>query len=60
VVVRHVFTVDVDKLHAAMRVPSAKRPESGAHQPTSTIIGVTRLSHPDFLIEIDLVAITEA
>jgi enamine deaminase RidA (YjgF/YER057c/UK114 family) len=28
--------------------------------PTSTMIGVTRLSHPDFLIEIDLVAITEA
>jgi hypothetical protein len=28
--------------------------------PTSTMIGATRLSHPDFLIEIDLVAITEA
>jgi enamine deaminase RidA (YjgF/YER057c/UK114 family) len=24
------------------------------------MIGVTRLSHPDFLIEIDLVAVTDA
>jgi enamine deaminase RidA (YjgF/YER057c/UK114 family) len=55
-----VFTVDVDKLQAAMRDPSTKRPENSEHPPTSTMIGVTRLSHPDFLIEIDLVAITEA
>jgi hypothetical protein len=30
------------------------------HPPTSTMIGVTRLFHPAFLIEIDLVAIIEA
>jgi enamine deaminase RidA (YjgF/YER057c/UK114 family) len=60
VVVRRVFTVDVDKLQAAMRDPSTKRPENSEHPQTSTMIGVTRLSHPDFLIEIDLVAITEA
>ena len=60
VVLRRVFTVDVDMLRAAMRVPSTKRPENSEHLPTSTMIGVTRLSHPDFLIEIDLVAITEA
>jgi enamine deaminase RidA (YjgF/YER057c/UK114 family) len=37
-----------------------KRPENSAHPPTSTMIGVTRLSHPDFLIEVDLIAITNA
>ena len=52
--------LDVDELQAAMRDPSTKRPENSEHPPTSTMIGVTRLSHPDFLIEIDLVAITEA
>jgi hypothetical protein len=58
VVVRRVFNVDVDKLQAAMRDPSTKRPENSEHPPTSIVIGVTRLSYPD-LIEIDLVAITE-
>jgi len=43
-----------------MRDPSTKRPENSEHPPTSTMIGATRLSHPDFLIEIDLLAITEA
>jgi transposase len=60
VAVRRVFTVDVDELQAAMCDPSTERPENSEHPPTSTMIGVTRLSHPDFLIEIDLVAITEA
>jgi enamine deaminase RidA (YjgF/YER057c/UK114 family) len=58
VVVRRVFTLDVDKLRAAMR--GAKRPENSEHPPTSTMIGVNRLSHPDFLIEIDLIAVTDA
>ena len=48
------------RLHrGAMRAPSTKRRENSEHPPTSTMICVTRLSHPDFLIEIDLVAITE-
>jgi enamine deaminase RidA (YjgF/YER057c/UK114 family) len=59
VVVRRVFTLDVDKLRAAMSEVK-NRPEKTAHPPTSTMIGVTRLSHPDFLIEVDLIAITEA
>ena len=58
VVVRRIFTLDVDKLRAAMH--DGQRPESREHPPTSTMIGVTRLSHPDFLIEIDLIAITSA
>ena len=58
VVVRRVFTLDVDKLQAALR--QSKRAENPEHPPTSTMIGVTRLSHPDFLLEIDLIAITNA
>jgi enamine deaminase RidA (YjgF/YER057c/UK114 family) len=57
--VRRVFTLDVDKLRAAMREVT-RRPENVASPPTSTMIGVNRLSHPDFLIEMDLIAITEA
>ena len=56
--VRRVFTLDVDALQKALR--AAKRPENSDHPPTSTMIGVTRLSHPDFLVEIDLIAITNA
>lgn len=58
VVVRRVFTLDVDKLRAAMREPGVQRPENPAAPPTSTMIGVNRLSHPDFLIEMDLIAVT--
>jgi enamine deaminase RidA (YjgF/YER057c/UK114 family) len=60
VIVRRVFTLDVDKLRAAMHDPSMRRPENPEHPPTSTMIGVNRLSHPDFLIEMDLIAVTEA
>ncbi len=60
VVVRRVFTLDVDALMKVLRDPATKRPENSDHPPTSTMIGVTRLSHPDFLIEIDLIAITNA
>jgi enamine deaminase RidA (YjgF/YER057c/UK114 family) len=58
VIVRRTFTLDVDKLRAAMQASS--RPENSEHPPTSTMIGVNRLSHPDFLVEIDLVAVTDA
>ncbi len=60
VVVRRVFTLDVDALKAVMRDPTVKRPENMDNPPTSTMIGVTRLSDPDFLIEMDLIAITNA
>lgn len=58
VVVRRVFTLDVDALQKALR--EVKRPESKTLPPTSTMIGVTRLSNPGFLIEMDLIAITDA
>lgn len=60
VIVRRVFTLDVDALQKAMREPGVQRPENKELPPTSTMIGVTRLSHPDFLVEIDLIAVTNA
>jgi enamine deaminase RidA (YjgF/YER057c/UK114 family) len=60
VVVRRVFTLDVDALQKALREPGLKRPENKEFPPTSTMIGVTRLSNPGFLIEMDLIAITDA
>ncbi|MGA2395304.1 MAG: hypothetical protein ABSH03_18340 [Candidatus Lustribacter sp.] len=38
----------------------ARRPEDPENPPVSTMLGVNRLSHPDFLIEIEIVAVTEA
>lgn len=58
VIVRRTFTLDCDKLRAAMH--GGPRPENPDHPPTSTMIGVNRLSHPDFLVEMDLIAVTEA
>jgi enamine deaminase RidA (YjgF/YER057c/UK114 family) len=40
--------------------PTTKRPENSESPPTSTMLGVTRLSHPDFLIEVEIMAITSA
>jgi enamine deaminase RidA (YjgF/YER057c/UK114 family) len=60
VVLQRVFTLDVDKLRTVMHDPATHRPENRDHPPTSTLIGVTRLSNPDFLVEIDLTAVTEA
>jgi enamine deaminase RidA (YjgF/YER057c/UK114 family) len=60
VVVRRVFTLDVDKLREAQSDPTTKRPPRGESPAASTMIGVTRLSDPDFLIEMDLIAVVDA
>ena len=60
VVVRRVFTLDVDALMKVLRDPATKKYDKANAMPTSTMIGVTRLSNPGFLIEIDLIAITDA
>ena len=59
VVFRRIFTLDVDAFLEA----SAEDPVINGHwnpdkMPPSTLIGVTRLSDPEFLIEIDLMAVT--
>ena len=58
VVYKRIFVLDVDKYLAVQNDKSVPRPWTGDKLPCSTLIGVTRLSNPDFLIEIDLMAVT--
>jgi enamine deaminase RidA (YjgF/YER057c/UK114 family) len=58
VVYKRIFVLDIDKYREASMDPSIPTPWSRDKPPGSTLIGVTRLSHPDFLIEIDLMAVT--
>lgn len=60
VVYRRIFTLDVDAFLACQVDDDeiSSYWEDGK-VPPGTLIGVTRLSNPDFLIEIDLLAISE-
>jgi enamine deaminase RidA (YjgF/YER057c/UK114 family) len=60
VVYRRVFTLDVDALIAALSADAGPRYWEPDRPPGSTLIGVTRLSDPAFLVEIDLLAVVEA
>jgi enamine deaminase RidA (YjgF/YER057c/UK114 family) len=60
VVSRRTYTLDVDKLRAVLHDPTTKRRENSEFPPVSTMLGVSRLSHPDFLIEVEIVAVTAA
>ncbi len=60
VVYRRVFVLDVDEFLKVGSDPNTPRYGDPDRPPPSTMVGVTRLSHPDFLIEIDLTAIVEA
>ena len=56
VVYRRTFVLDVDaylKVATDLATPKFFDPDA---MPGSTMVGVTRLSHPDFLIEVDLLA----
>lgn len=57
VVYRRIFVRDVDEYMKVTRDPQIPRYGDADKAPPSTLIGVTRLSHPDFLIEIDLIAV---
>jgi len=60
VVFRRIYTLDVDAfLEASAEDPVIKGYFDPERMPPSTLIGVTRLSDPEFLIEIDLMAITD-
>ena len=59
VVYKRIFVRDVDKYLKASTDPTIPKPWHPDRPPGSTLIGVTRLSHPDFLIEIDLMAVTD-
>lgn len=58
VVFRRLFVLDMDAFINIQTDPSMTFPWHPDRPPPSTLIGVTRLSHPDFLIEIDLMAVT--
>ena len=60
VVYRRTFVIDVDAYLALTRDPSLPRVFPRDAMPGSTMIGVTRLSDPEFLIEVDLVAAVPA
>jgi enamine deaminase RidA (YjgF/YER057c/UK114 family) len=58
VVFRRIYALDVDAfLRVQAEVPA---PWSPGCAPPSTLIGVTRLSSPDFVLEVDLTAVTAA
>ena len=57
IVFRRMYTLDVDRFLAVYDDPEATRYWTPGKHPPSTLIGVTRLSNPDFLIEMDLLAV---
>ncbi len=58
VVFRRIFVLDMDAFIKLQTDPATTYPWHPDRPPPSTLIGVTRLSNPDFLIEIDLLAVT--
>ncbi len=58
VVYRRIFVLDMDAFINVQTDPAVTYPWHPDRPPPSTLVGVTRLSHPDFLIEIDLMAVT--
>lgn len=57
VVYRRIFVLDVDKYLKVQSDPTVPKFGNPDRPPPSTMVGVTRLSNPEFLIEIDLMAI---
>ena len=60
VVYRRIFVLDVDEYLEVASDPATPKYGDPDRPPPSTLVGVTRLSDPEFLIEIDLTAIAEA
>ncbi|MSQ72403.1 MAG: RidA family protein [Betaproteobacteria bacterium] len=56
VVYKRTFTLDVDAYLKVSKDPATRKFFNSEKMPGSTLIGVTRLSDPEYLIEIDLVA----
>ncbi len=57
VVYRRMFVLDVDEFMKVLADPSTPAFFDKDWPPPSTLIGVTRLSNPAFLVEIDLMAV---
>ena len=59
VVYKRIFVLDVDEFKRETRGSDAPQFGNPEKPPPATLVGVTRLSDPDFLIEIDLLAIID-
>lgn len=59
VVYKRVYIIDCDQYRKVLFDPTLPKFGNPDRPPPSTMIGVTRLSNPDFLIEIDLMAVAE-
>ena len=57
VVYRRSFVLDMDRYMAVLCDPATPKFGSGEKPSPGTLVGVTRLTDPEFLIEIDLLAI---
>jgi len=60
VVFKRIFVLDVDEFKQKTRGPDVPQFGDPEKPPPTTLVGVTRLADPDFLVEIDLLAITDA
>lgn len=54
---RRTYTLDIDRLRAITSAPDT--PKFFTKKPCSTLLGVTRLSDPEFLLEIEVMAAVE-
>jgi enamine deaminase RidA (YjgF/YER057c/UK114 family) len=54
---KRTYTIDVDAYLKAVSDPTTPRFGDPARQPPGTLLGVTRLSKPEFLIEIEIIAV---
>ena len=57
VVFRRMYVVDVDGSMKAVSDQTLPLPWSCEHPSPSTMIGVTRLSNPGFLVEVEIIAV---
>ena len=57
VVFRRMYAVDVEAFMKVLMDPEIPHPWSKEHPSPSTLIGITRLSNPGFLIEVEIIAV---
>jgi enamine deaminase RidA (YjgF/YER057c/UK114 family) len=61
VVFRRIFAVDVEQFQQKVLMDrTISVPWGSDYAPPSTMVGVTRLSNPDFVLEVDLFAVVAA
>jgi enamine deaminase RidA (YjgF/YER057c/UK114 family) len=60
VVFRRMYAVDVDAFMKVLMEPGIPHPWNRERPSPSTLIGVTRLSNPGFLIEVEIAAVLSA